>query len=132
MPIPTSPYAGFGERTAAYLIDSLLLGIGNLILGALFANSPGALLAAVILLPAIYFIAGWTSSNGQTIGMRALNLKLQRTNGDHVGFAHALGRYLWLGLSMLCLGFGVFSVGWDERKQGWHDKFADTFVLRAQ
>ena len=43
--------------------------------------------------------------------------------------AQAIGRYLGYYVSILGLGFGFFSVGWDKRKQGWHDKIVRTVVI---
>ena len=33
-------------------------------------------------------------------------------------------------LSGLALGLGFVWVAWDEKKQGWHDKIAKTYVVR--
>jgi uncharacterized RDD family membrane protein YckC len=41
-------------------------------------------------------------------------------------------RYLCYYLSILPLGLGLLWVGWDPRKQGWHDKIARTVVVRAR
>jgi len=41
-------------------------------------------------------------------------------------------RYLGYIPATLPLGLGLFWVGWDSRKQGWHDKLADTVVIRPK
>jgi hypothetical protein len=41
-----------------------------------------------------------------------------------------IGRYAGYTVSVLPLGFGLVWVGWDPRKQGWHDKLAGTVVVR--
>jgi uncharacterized RDD family membrane protein YckC len=33
---------------------------------------------------------------------------------------------------MLPLCLGIFWVGWDKRKQGWHDKIAGTLVIKEK
>jgi uncharacterized RDD family membrane protein YckC len=33
-------------------------------------------------------------------------------------------------ISGLALGMGFFWIGLDKRKQGWHDKMANTVVIR--
>ena len=38
-------------------------------------------------------------------------------------------RYLGYYISALIIGLGFFWVGWDQRKQGWHDKLARTVVI---
>jgi uncharacterized RDD family membrane protein YckC len=39
-------------------------------------------------------------------------------------------RYLGYFVNMFALGFGFLWIGWDARKQGWHDKMAGTIVVR--
>jgi len=46
--------------------------------------------------------------------------------------AQAIKRYLGYYVSLFGLGIGFFSVGWDRRKQGWHDKIASTVVIRPR
>lgn len=41
-------------------------------------------------------------------------------------------RYLGYYISMLPLCLGIFWVGWDKRKQGWHDKIAGTLVIKEK
>jgi uncharacterized RDD family membrane protein YckC len=41
-----------------------------------------------------------------------------------------IGRYLGYYVSLFTLGLGFFWVGWDPRKQGFHDKLAGTVVIR--
>jgi uncharacterized RDD family membrane protein YckC len=43
-----------------------------------------------------------------------------------------IGRYLCYYVSSLLLGLGFIWVGFDSRKQGWHDKLAGTVVIRAR
>lgn len=122
-------YAGFWIRAVAYVIDTITLYFAGAIVGAVLGNSGNAI-ALGVLLNLTYFLYFWTAGGGQTLGMRALKLRVQRSGGGSLGFAHALGRYLWLGVAILPLGLGVFWVAWDAKKQGWHDKMADTVVIR--
>lgn len=39
-------------------------------------------------------------------------------------------RYLAYFVSTIPLGLGLLWVGWDRRKQGWHDKIANTVVVK--
>lgn len=60
--------------------------------------------------------------------------------GHHVtmvqSLVHTIGqaaaRYLCYILSMLPLDLGFIWIGVDRRKQGWHDKIAQTVVVRAK
>lgn len=40
-----------------------------------------------------------------------------------------VGRYLAYYVSMIPLFLGFFWIGWDKRKQGFHDKLAGTVVV---
>lgn len=41
-------------------------------------------------------------------------------------------RYFAYGLSLLALGLGYLWIVFDARKQGWHDKLADTVVVKRK
>ena len=43
-----------------------------------------------------------------------------------------IGRYLGYYVSILPMMLGIIGVGFDARKQGWHDKLAGTVVIRGQ
>ena len=40
-----------------------------------------------------------------------------------------VGRYFGYYVSILALFFGFIWIGFDKRKQGWHDKLAGTVVI---
>jgi len=46
-----------------------------------------------------------------------------------LSIAQAVLRYLGYYISALPLGLGFFWIAWDKRKQGFHDKIANTVVL---
>jgi uncharacterized RDD family membrane protein YckC len=48
-----------------------------------------------------------------------------------LSWGQCIGRYFAYFLSFLGLCLGFMWVGWDERKQGWHDKLAGTLVVRV-
>lgn len=105
-------YAGFWIRLAAFLIDSILLSI----------ISWG-------LVNVLYPIGLWTW-RGQTLGMMALNLKVIRTDGSPVDLRTAVLRYLGYLVNVLTLGIGFLWIIWDPRKQGLHDKIANTYTVK--
>jgi uncharacterized RDD family membrane protein YckC len=125
-------YGGFWIRVVARLLDGLVVGIPFAILfGIVFAafgvsaNSSnqstqqagtavfgGAFILLYLLLLAVsiaYWIYFWGSS-GQTIGMRLLRLRVVDANT----WACYIG-WIW--------------VAFDARKQGWHDKVANSVVI---
>jgi uncharacterized RDD family membrane protein YckC len=68
---------------------------------------------------------------GQTLGMRVLNLKVVRTDGCALTVLQAFIRYIGLIVSIACFFIGVIWAAFDANRQGWHDKIADTCVLRV-
>ncbi|MDA8443622.1 RDD family protein [Paracidovorax valerianellae] len=52
--------------------------------------------------------------------------------GNSLTLGQSIGRYLACIVSMVPLCLGLFSVGFDGRKQGWHDKLAGTVVVRSK
>ena len=140
-------YAGFWIRTAAYVIDSILLSVAWFLLILVFAiiavivnpnavnDSQSASVnltsdLAGLLVTFGYFAGLWTL-NGATYGQRWLGMRVV----DAATFqpprpAQAALRWLGLWLSFAALCIGVIWVAFDPRKQGWMDKLAGTVVVR--
>jgi uncharacterized RDD family membrane protein YckC len=125
--------AGFWIRTAAYIVDAIILGIIGAIINAVLRLDPttgGNGINLVIGL--IYFLYFWsTAGHGQTLGMRLLNLKVVKTSGADLTYTDAVIRYVGLILSFICIFIGVIWVAFDANKQGWHDKIASTYVVKT-
>ena len=131
-------YAGFWIRVGAYLIDGILLAVVNVILGLVIGSSSGSLgtallVNAISIAIGLAYFAGFESSEKQaTLGKQAVGIKVGNVNGEQITFANALGRYFGKIISGLLLCIGIMMVGWDDRKQGLHDKLADTYVFYGQ
>lgn len=137
----TSPaYAGFWLRVAASLIDTLWLGILiyallALLIGpeALQPHMPYSPLRFVLewVLPIAVIIAFWVFRSA-TPGKMLLKLKVvdAQTLGP-VPVPRLLLRYAGYYVATIPFGVGLLWVGWDARKQGWHDKMAGTVVIRT-
>jgi uncharacterized RDD family membrane protein YckC len=114
------PRAGFWIRLTATTLDALLVGMlcGLTHLGKWF-----------VLVWAAYHIGLW-AWRGTTVGGIICGLLIVRSSGRPLNFAAALVRSLasFFSFAVLCLGF--FWVGWSREKQSWHDKIADTVVVR--
>ncbi len=148
-------YAGFWIRVVARIVDALLLGIPFAILFAIFAaagglfastsnsnsqssNGAGAALfgGAFVLLYLLalavtfgYWIYFWGSS-GETIGMRLLRLRVIDANsGAPIGYGRATIRLLMTFVNTWACYIGWIWVAFDPRKQGWHDKVANSVVV---
>ena len=142
-------YAGFWMRLGAYLIDGIILGAVGWVIGSIIgliielaAMGGGEesyftiLLASTAIINIIGFIIGvaycvgfWTW-RGQTPGKIALGIKIIRTDGSPVGFGRSLLRYVGYIISAITLLIGYLWIAFDGRKQGVHDKIADTYVIR--
>ncbi len=83
-------------------------------------------------LPAVAIIAFWIARQA-TPGKMLIGAKIvdARTGGP-LTRGQAVGRYLGYYVSLFGLGLGFLWVGWDRRKQGWHDKLAGTVVVRSR
>jgi uncharacterized RDD family membrane protein YckC len=96
-------------------------------------NIPGGtfriLLASLgaILLVFVYFIFFWTLI-GQTPGKMMLGLRVVSVDGGSVTLWQAIRRLIgYLVSYVLYLGYLWILI--DNRRQGWHDKIANTYVI---
>jgi uncharacterized RDD family membrane protein YckC len=138
-------YAGFVSRLVAFTIDIAIVVILLIVGGWLIqtVNSffqvnlpfqlPTALLAAIaaisaFLVSATYFIFFWTLT-GQTPGKLLLGLRVIGVKNDQITLWQAIRRYVGYYLSALALYAGYLWVLIDNRRQGWHDKLAGTYVV---
>jgi len=132
-------YGGFWLRTAASLIDTLLLGMVLApLLGLIYGRrywqggvGGGSLdLAINYLLPAVAIILFWIWKSA-TPGKMLLRLRIvDAKSGGVPSPGQFIIRYLGYYVSTLPLMLGFLWVAFDRRKQGWHDKLAGTVVIR--
>lgn len=105
------------------------------IYGAEYWNSENSVkgLADFILsyvFPFVAVVTFWVYKAG-TPGKLVLGLRVvNATSGENITVGQAIGRYLAYFPAMIPLMMGIFWVGWDSKKQGWHDKLAGTVVIR--
>lgn len=125
--------AGWWTRFFAIVIDGLGVGIVNgILVGILYQGDTTAGSGLQTLLGVIYFCYFWSSyGKGQTLGMRALNIKVVKTDGSQLDLVGAFLRYIGLIISVIPLFLGVIWAAFDAQKQGWHDKIAGTYVVKA-
>jgi uncharacterized RDD family membrane protein YckC/DNA-directed RNA polymerase subunit M/transcription elongation factor TFIIS len=142
----SAAYAGFWIRAAAASIDSIAVWILQIILtivlgamaGLLTSDIDGDSIASVVILALFSSVVGiayyvvFTGSCGQTPGKMLLHLKVVRSDGSAMTYGRAaLREILGKFVSGITLGVGYLMVVFDARKQGLHDKIADTCVLRV-
>lgn len=126
---------GFWPRVGAALIDSVLL---LLVLGPLAyllygnwnpSSRIGDLLFNVVL-PCAITVALWVRY-GFTPGKYALSARVvDADTGQPLSPGRALLRYVGYFISAIPLCLGLVWVAFDRRKQGWHDKIANSVVVR--
>lgn len=133
-------YVGFWPRTAAYIIDSILmmfiiLPILFLMMGSLDqfvepTQVPGiGVILVTYVLPIILVLAFWMIK-GSTPGKMLFKGKIvDAKTGGHPSKMQFIGRYLGYIVSSIPLGLGFLWIAWDKRKQGWHDKMSGTVVV---
>ena len=124
---PSGPRASFGQRLGAYLIDVILIGI---VLGILtvILKTPGYFIGIAIGLA--YFIYFEGSPSGQTLGKRALGIRvIDYSTGGPLGYGKAFLRYVGRIASGAICALGYLWMLWDKEKQTWHDKIAGTVVV---
>lgn len=82
--------------------------------------------------PAIVVLVFWKYKSA-TPGKMVFGAKIiDAKTGETPSTGKLIGRYLAYYISALPLLLGMFWVGWDKRKQGWHDKLAGTLVVRSR
>lgn len=132
-----TPTAGVFRRLAAAVYDGLLLvGIWmviTLIIVVLHGGEavPAGNLAFQLLLlalAALLFMSSWLRG-GQTLGMRAWRLKVERQSGAPLDLRTASLRFAAGILSLLACGLGLFWLWIDRDHLTWHDRIAGTRVI---
>lgn len=138
-------YAGFWYRLVAALIDGLLYTVlmGLTTMGLygsdaevlweyVYREQPtnGLLDFAVSwLLPAVVIMLFWEYKLA-TPGKMAISARIvDADSGARPSPKQWIFRYLGYCASTLPLGFGFLWIAFDSRKQGWHDKLANTVVI---
>jgi uncharacterized RDD family membrane protein YckC len=102
----------------------------------------GGLLALGIIIAVIGIILGFLyepvltarkgPNNGQTPGRQVAKIRITNLQGGPISTGQAWGRSLFKSfISGSIFYLGYLWMLWDPMKQAWHDKVANTLVLRA-
>jgi uncharacterized RDD family membrane protein YckC len=145
-------YAGFTSRMLALALDVGLIMLFVVMTGWLFQTIGRILgdspmieslaltqemvsLASVILssLNAVTVIVGYAFVfwilTGQTPGMMLMGIRIVSVDGSHLSFWRSVRRLIGYIISIAFLFIGFIWVLFDDRRQGWHDKLAGTYVV---
>ena len=133
--VSTAEKAGWGTRALAIILDVIGIGIiSGAVSSILGAGDPASTQYQGLstLLQAVYFTYFWSAAGkGQTLGSRALNIRVVKTDGAYLDYFGAFLRYIGFVISCVVFLIGVIWAAFDAQKQGWHDKIASTYVIRA-
>ncbi|MCB1021463.1 MAG: RDD family protein [Acidobacteria bacterium] len=149
-----SAYAGFWIRFVAYIIDSIVVFIGLMIIvipvavilgvmgavgatsgsGPSFKGLEGPLTA---LWYVVSFGGQWlyeafmdSSAKQATLGKMAMGLIVTDVDGNRISFGRATGRFFAKILSGVILAIGYLMQPFTQKKQALHDILAGTLVLK--
>ena len=146
--LPPLPYAGFGIRLVAGVLDLIVLASVFLLFvsGAAFyllvqtdwGNESSitsgeeattiAILATFLLFVPLYFFALWWS-RGQTFGQMATRIAITDRDGYHISGWRALLRTIVWPLSFIPAGVGLLPVFFDRERRSLHDMISGTIVI---
>lgn len=150
----TVDYAGVWLRSVAMIIDGAILGVLSWLFNGAWSipfgigwmggqasedlsyGEVGAVYWIVgLLVPFLmimaYFIGFW-GWRGQTVGMMIMRLRVVRFAGEKVTWGTAVMRFLGMIIAVIPLFIGLLWIPIDARRQGLHDKIAETFVVRIE
>ncbi len=131
-------------RFFARLIDGLILAVVDIVVTVITNSTVAGVIGGIIYLG---YYAYLESSRGQTIGKQVLNLHVQGASGANPTMEEALRRNAWAALGIIS---AIPILGWiaslaelaavimiavtisqDALRRGWHDKFANTSVVKS-
>jgi uncharacterized RDD family membrane protein YckC len=123
-------YSGFWRRAGAFVLDIVITGVlSSLVVSVL--GDDGSLWFVNLIVNTTYFSI-LEGTRGQTIGGMAANIRVvDADNGTIIGIGRAIVRNLVRIVSGFVLWLGYFWMLWDPRKQTWHDKVANSVVIRT-
>lgn len=134
LPAVSTEKAGWGTRALAIIIDAIGIGIIAAAVSSILGGDPASTQYQGLstLFQAVYFTYFWSAAGkGQTLGSRALNIRVVKTDGSYLDYGGAFLRFIGFIISCVVFFIGVIWAAFDAQKQGWHDKIANTYVVKA-
>lgn len=129
------------DRLIAAIIDGVILGVVTGILNGIATATGSTTLALLFSLVNLvisigYYVYFWSFDNpyttkGQTIGKKLRGIKIIKTDGSDLTPKDAVLRYVGYIVSSIVIMLGFIWIFIDANKQGWHDKIAGTYVVKA-
>jgi uncharacterized RDD family membrane protein YckC len=149
------PYADPGRRTAAFILDMLIVLAPIITLSItygmlspdvaeaetlftddiVYSEDYSGLIAFIMVLsflgPWLYFAGFESSRRRATPGKMLLGLMVASEEGRPIGFGRATARYFSKYISSSIMFIGFIMAFWSDRRQALHDVFSRTLVLDA-
>jgi uncharacterized RDD family membrane protein YckC len=135
-------YVGFWARVGATLIDTIILlmisaPLMYMFYGDSYLYSDDFVLGFVdvivnYIFPLVAVLIFWTYKSATPGKMAIKAIIVDADTGKRPTTKQYIIRYFGYFISILPLCLGLMWVGWDSKKQGWHDKLAKTVVIRPQ
>jgi uncharacterized RDD family membrane protein YckC len=135
-------YVGFWPRVGASIIDTILvlficIPLVLWVYGTAYLSSTSLIIGPADffinwVLPAFAVVAFWLYAQA-TPGKMAISAKIvDASTGNPPTTSQCIIRYLGYFVSTIPFLLGFIWVAFDDRKQGWHDKLANTVVVRRK
>lgn len=123
--------SGNATRLLALLIDGILIGMVGGFFGLNLSVVNGLESGAISLLfGALYQWYFLTRHDGQTPGKMLMGIQVIKTDGTKISDADAVIRYVGYVISYTVVLIGFIWAFFDPKNQTWHDKLANTYVIR--
>lgn len=132
--------ASLYRRLAAMLYDGLLLlavlfGATALVLpltGGQAVHAGNPFFTSYLFFVCFFFFGWFWMHGGQTLGMRAWRLQLQRIDGRPLTWWHVLLRFFSAIVSWAPAGLGFWWILVDRKHLAWHDRFSETLIVQLR
>jgi len=131
-------YAGLGIRILAYLLDGIIIIpivlVFEYLLFGNFNSNENPLLRNLLNFSIWTIYYGLTESSKMqgTIGKKICRIMVIDTKGNRLNFKKASLRFIAQIISIIPLGFGIWAIASDEKKQAWHDMLMGCFVIKNE
>jgi uncharacterized RDD family membrane protein YckC len=130
-PFQQEPRAGFWMRFLAHICDGImttLVALPFALIGNLVSSDFSMLLQTLAIFGSLSY---WIGTKGGSPLRRTLGvLVLDENDGSYIGVKRAAYRTLMSYVSGIALMLGYLSMLWNPKKQTWHDRVAQSVVVK--
>ncbi|CAB4596483.1 unannotated protein [freshwater metagenome] len=132
--IASEEKAGFWLRFVANICDGIMVSLFSLPFAILSASTKGnisSLSQAAQFIFTFFLLAYWIGNAGGSPLRRKLGVFiLDETDGSFIGIRRGSIRIMMSWVSAFVFLYGYWSMVWNPQKQTWHDRVANTVVVK--